>query len=86
MFFHKPWIIDLEKSVEAFLMVSMSDVITIKYWQILRSMMDKAKEKIPKQCIINDTCFTSLATIVGDLSPRHPKNINHVHKYSNNLL
>ena len=49
-------------------------------------MMDKAKEKIPKQCRIGDTCFTSLATIGGNLFTRHPKNLNHVHKESNNLL
>ena len=48
--------------------------------------MDKAKEKIPKQCSVCDTCFTSLATIGGDLFTRHPKNINHVHKDSNNIL
>ena len=49
-------------------------------------MMDKAKEKIPKQCIIGDTCFTSLATIGGNLFTRHPKNLNRVHKDSNNIL
>ena len=48
--------------------------------------MDKAREKIPKQCIISDTCFTSLATIEGHLFTRHPKNINHLNKDSNNLL
>ena len=48
--------------------------------------MDKAKEKIPKQCRIVDTCFKSLATIEGNLFTRHPNNLNHVHKDSNNLL
>ena len=32
-FFHKPWIIALAKSVETFIMVSISDMPTIKYWQ-----------------------------------------------------
>ena len=35
--------------------------------------MDTAKEKIPKQFRIGDTCFTSLATIEGGLFTRHPK-------------
>ena len=48
--------------------------------------MDKAKEKIPKQCIIGDKCFTSLATIGGNLFTSHPKNLNNVHRDSNNLL
>ena len=58
----------------------------IKYWQNLGSMMDKAKENIPKQCRIGDKIFTSLAIIGGNLFTRHPKNLNHVHKYSNVLL
>ena len=48
--------------------------------------MDESKEKIPKQCRIGDTCFTSLANIGGNLFIRHPKNINQVHKDSNDLL
>ena len=66
-------------------MVSIGDMPTIKYWQNLGSIMDKAKEKIPKQCIIGDTCFTSLANIGGNLFSRNPKNNNHLHKDSNNL-
>ena len=49
-------------------------------------MMDKTKENIHKQFRIGDTCFTSLATIGGNLFTRYPNNINHVHKYSNYLL
>ena len=41
---------------------------------------------IPKECRIGDTCFTSLATIGGNLYTRNPNNINHVHRDSNNLL
>ena len=84
-FLQKPWILESRKSFEMFL-VSISDMPTIKYWKILGSIMDKAKENIPKQCRIGDTCFTSLATIGGNLFTRHPKNLNHVHEYSNHLL
>ena len=48
--------------------------------------MDRSKENIPKQCIIGDTCFTSLETIGGNLFIRHPNILNHVHKDSNDLL
>ena len=46
-FLHKPWILALSKSVETFIMVSIIDTPTIKYWQNLESIMDTAKEKIP---------------------------------------
>ena len=62
-FLQKPWILELAKSVETFILVSIYDIPTIKYWKILGWTMDKAKDNIPKQCIIGDTCFTSLATI-----------------------
>ena len=55
-FFQKPRIIALDKSVETFIHVSINDMPTIKYWQNLGSIMDKAKEKIPKECRIGDTC------------------------------
>ena len=48
--------------------------------------MEKAKEKITKQCRIGDTCFTSLATIGGNLYTKNAKNLNHVHKDSKDLL
>ena len=48
--------------------------------------MDKAKDNITKECRIGGTCFTSLATIVGDLFKIYPKDINNVHRDSNNLL
>ena len=60
-------------------MVSIGDMKTSQYWQKLGSMMDKAKQKIPKQCRIGDTCFTSLATIGGNLFTIHPKNLNNIH-------
>ena len=67
-------------------MVSISDMPTITYWKNLVSIMDKAKEKIPKEYRIGDTCFTSFATIGGNLYTRHPQNINHVHSDSNDLI
>ena len=42
-FLHKPSIIELSKSVETFIMNSISDMPTIKYWQNLGSIVDKAK-------------------------------------------
>ena len=48
--------------------------------------MEKAKEMIPKECRIGDTCFTSLVNIGGNLCTRHAKNLNHVHKDSKDLL
>ena len=58
----------------------------IKYWQNLGSTMDKEKEMIPKECRVGDTCFTSLATIGGNLYTRHVKNLNHEHKDRKDLL
>ena len=48
--------------------------------------MDKAKEKIPKQCRIGDTCFTSLYTTNSvNLFTINPKNLNNVQRDSKNL-
>ena len=52
----------------------------------LGKILDTAKEKIPKQCRIGDTCFTSLATIEGNLHTRHTNNLNRVHKEVNDIL
>ena len=41
-FLQKPLIIALAKSVETFIMVSISDMLTIKDWQNLASIMNKA--------------------------------------------
>ena len=49
-------------------------------------MLYKAKEKVPKQIRVTDTCFTSLANIWGNLFTGYPNNFNQVHKDSNNLL
>ena len=62
----QPWIITLSKSIETFFIVSISDMPTVKYWQNLGRIMEGAKEMIPKEYRIGDTCFTSLATIGGN--------------------
>ena len=85
-FLQEKWMISLEKSDEMFFMVSISDNPTIKYWYNLGTIMDTAEDNITKQFRIFDTCFTSLETIGGYLFTRHPKNINHVHKDSNDIL
>ena len=82
----QPWIIALAKLVGTFIMVLIRDMPTIKYWQNLGSTMDKAKETIPKECRIGDTCFTSLETVEGNLYTRHLKNLNNLHKDSKDLL
>ena len=74
------WILAFEKSIETFIMMSISDMTSIKHWHNLGKVLDTTKQKIPKKCRIGDTCFTSLETIVGKLYTIHPKNINHVHK------
>ena len=41
-------ILSIEKSVEIFVTISISDMPTIKYWQNLGTFMDTSKENIPK--------------------------------------
>ena len=82
----QPWIIASAKSIETFIIVSIYEMPTIKYWQNLGSTMDKAKEMIPKECRIGDTCFTSLATIGGKLYTIHVNNLNHVNKGSKDIM
>ena len=67
-------------------MVSISDMPTIKYWENLGSIMDKAKEEIPKKCRIGDIYFISFATIGGSLFTIHSKNINRVQRDSSGIL
>ena len=47
-FFHKPWILALAKSVETFILVSIYEMPTIKYWNFFERTTKKAKENIPK--------------------------------------
>ena len=85
-FLQKPWILALAKSVETFIIVSIYDMPTVKYWQNLGGTMKKSKAIIPKECRIGDTCFTSLETIGGNLYTRHVNNLNHIHKDSKDIL
>ena len=85
-FLQKPRILALSKSVETFIMISISDMPTIKYWQNLAIIMDKSKENIPKYFRIGDTCFTSFATIGGNLHTRNLKNLNNLHRDSKDIL
>ena len=82
----QPSIIALAKSVETFIEVSMSEMPTIKYWKNLGRITNQSKAMIPVECRIGDSCFTSFATIGGNLYTRHPKNLNHVHKDSKDIL
>ena len=45
-----------------------------------------SERKIPSKYIIGEICFTSIAVIGGKLFSNNPKNMNHVHKYTNYLL
>ena len=85
-FLHTPWIFALSKLVENFILFSISDMPTIKYWQNLERTMEKPKEMIPKECRIGHTCFMSLATVGRNLYTRNAKNLNHVQKDSKDLL
>ena len=82
----QPCIIALANSIEKFLIVSIGDIPTVKYWKKLGRIMEEAKVMIPKERRIGDTCFTSLETIGGNLYTRHVKNLNNVQKDSKYLL
>ena len=44
----QPWIISLAKSIEIFIIVSIYEMTTVKYWQNLGRIMEEAKVIIPK--------------------------------------
>ena len=48
LFLKETWIVDLAKSLYIFLMVSISDLPTIKYWYTLEKFMVGANEDILK--------------------------------------
>ena len=56
--FQEHWILALERSIETFVMVSISGMASIKYWENLWKIINTAKEKISKQYRSGDTCFT----------------------------
>ena len=45
-----------------------------------------AKEILPSTCRIGGTFFASMAVIGGKLYRNHPKNMNHVHKDTKDLV
>ena len=51
-FFHKPWILELAKSVETFIMVSISDMPTIKYWKIWEVLWINQKRTFRKNAYL----------------------------------
>ena len=57
-----------------------------QYWSNLKEKLEMAKEILPSTCRIGETIFTSMAVIGGKLYSNHPKNLNHVHKDSKNLV
>ena len=44
----QPWIIELAKSTETFIIVSVYEMPTLKYWQNLERIMEEAGVMIPK--------------------------------------
>ena len=46
----------------------------------------KADEILPSTCRIGKTIFTSMAVIGGKLYRNHPKNLNHIHKDTKDLV
>ena len=44
----QPWILALAKSAETFIILSIYEMPTVKYWQNLGRIMEEAKVMIPK--------------------------------------
>ena len=65
-FLQEPWIIASAKSVETFIMVSISDMKKSQYWKFWGSMINKSMEKIPKKCRIGNKIFTPLEILGGN--------------------
>ena len=73
----------IAKSVELFVMETICDLPTVKYWHGLETLWFVKKRVSQKN---SELIFTSLATIGGDLSSRHPKNNNLVQKDSKDII
>ena len=67
-------------------MDSISQVEDVHNWKHQRLNIITAKEIIPDKCIICGTFFTSIAIVGEKLFTRNSKNMNHVHKYHNDLV
>ena len=61
-------------------------MIEENYWQTMEKWLRSAKEKIPLQSIIEETCFMSISVVGEKLYSNHPKNMNDVHKDSKDLV
>ena len=57
-----------------------------QYWSTLKDKLDMAKEIPPTTCRIGENIFTSMAITGGKLYRNHPKNLNHVHKDTKDLV
>ena len=57
-----------------------------QYWSTLKEKLEIAKKILPSTCRIRGTIFTSMAIIGGKLYRNHPKNLNHVHKDTKDLV
>ena len=75
----------MEESKELFVLGSINEVPT-KHYGKLEKVMYEAKEKIPKECRIGETCFISVVIIGGDLLSTHPINLNHLHRNTKDIL
>ena len=57
-----------------------------QYWSTLKEKLDMAKTILPSTYRIGENSFTSMAIIGGKLYRNHPKNMNHVHKDTKDLV
>ena len=57
-----------------------------QYWSSLKLIMEKANVILPSTFRIGKTIFTSMAVIGGQLYQNHARNLNHIHKDTNDLV
>ena len=91
----KEWVLDLANRAETFLLGSIESTImsddskeknSNQYWSDLKLKLVKANDILPLTCRIGKTVFTSMAAIGGKLYHNHPKNLNHMHKDTKDLV
>ena len=89
------WVLDLANRAEIFVLERIESRIMIddsrkkyisQYWSTLKEKLEMAKKILPSTCRIRETIFTSMAIIGGKLYRNHPKNLNHVHKDTKDLV
>ena len=76
------WVLDSAVEAENFVWDCIEKIIVNKYWITLRYCLTAGKEEISTQYIIGKAFFTYISIFVGNHYSNHPKNINHVHKYT----